>query len=68
MIQIRRFIDKVSSSEGKQGKNVILTIEEARVLRDELAKLLVDLYEETSTEKKVPEVSIQVEMSGGKFK
>jgi hypothetical protein len=68
MIQIRRFIDKVSSTEGKQGKNVILTIEEARVLRDELAKLLVDLYEETSTEKKVPEVSIQVEMSGGKFK
>lgn len=67
MIQIKRFIDKVSSTEGKQGKNVILTVEEARVLRDELAKLLVDLHENHS-ETKSPEMSIQVEMTGGKFK
>lgn len=68
MIQIRRFIDKVSSTEGKQAKNVILTIEEARVLRDELAKLLADLYEEQLNVKRAPEPAIQVEMTGGKFK
>ncbi len=44
MIIIKRFIDRVSASEGKTGTNVILPMEEARMLRDEIAKLLSDNY------------------------
>ena len=44
MNQIKKFIDKVSNSDARQAKTVILTIEECRLLRDELAKLLVDLH------------------------
>ena len=45
MINIKRFIDKVASVEGRQGKDVIIPITEARGLRDELAKLLADQVE-----------------------
>ena len=65
MIQIKRFFDKVSYIENKGGKDVTLPLSEARQLRDELAKLLADLY--TLKEKSTPEV-IQVELSGGSFK
>jgi len=34
MIQIKRFVDKVSLVESKQGKDVVLPISEARGLRD----------------------------------
>lgn len=65
MIQIKRFFDKVSYIENKGGKDVAIPLSEARQLRDELAKLLADLY--TLKEKSTPEV-IQVELSGGSFK
>ena len=45
MIHIKRFIDKVSIMESKQGKDVVIPISEARGLRDELSKLVVDNYE-----------------------
>ena len=66
MIQIKRFIDRVSAMEGRQGKDVVIPIVEARILRDELAKLLVDHYEVTEGKKNTSEV-IQVELVGGKF-
>jgi len=40
MIHIKRFIDKISLMEGRQGKDVVIPIAEARGLRDELVKLL----------------------------
>lgn len=64
MIHIKRFIDKVSSTEGRQGKDVVIPISEARGLRDELAKLLVDRVE--LSKDTTPEL-IQVEIVGGKF-
>lgn len=65
MIHIKRFIDKVSLSESRQGKDVIIPIAEARGLRDELAKLLADSVEKNDIPSS-PEV-IQVEILGGKF-
>ena len=47
MIHIKRFIDKVSYIENKQGKDVVIPVAEARGLRDEIAKLLVDRYANT---------------------
>ena len=66
MIHIKRFIDRVANIETRQGKDVVITLSDARGLRDELAKLLVDHYEVTEGKKNTSEV-IQVELVGGKF-
>ena len=42
MIHIKKFIDKVTHMEGRGGRDVVLPIADARGLRDELSKLLVD--------------------------
>jgi len=66
MIHIKRFIDRVASIESRQGKDVVIPLSDARGLRDELAKLLIDHYESTEGKKNTSEV-IQVELVGGKF-
>jgi hypothetical protein len=65
MIHIKRFIDKIASMEGKQGRDVVLPISDARALRDEITKLLLD-QRETNTTQKTNEV-VQVEMKGEKW-
>lgn len=67
MINVKRFIEKVSLIEAKHGKDVVIPISEARGLRDELSKLLADLYETSST-KDDTEPEIQVVVKGGAFK
>lgn len=67
MIHIKRFIDRVSHIEGRQGKDVILPLAEARGLRDELSKMLADNCELLSVPKTEKEQVIQVEIVGGKF-
>jgi hypothetical protein len=68
MIIIKRFIDKVSASEGKINSNVILPMEEARMLRDEIAKLLSDNYDLLNKKKEsIDDTVIQVEVNGGKW-
>jgi hypothetical protein len=67
MVNIKKFIDKVSKSEGKQQKDLILPIVEARGLRDEIAKLLLELHELKNEDNSKEEV-IKVEITGGKFK
>lgn len=64
MIQIKKFVDKVSYIEAKQGKDVVLPIADARGLRDELAKLLAD---QLSTVKNAPEEVIEIQVTGGRF-
>ena len=39
-MHIKRFIDRVSNIESRQGKDVVIPLSDARGLRDELAKLL----------------------------
>jgi len=67
MIQIKRFIEKVSLMESKHSKDVVIPISEARILRDELASILVDFYNKSNDKKDVPE-DIKIEIKGGKFK
>jgi hypothetical protein len=68
MILIKRFIDKVSAIEGKTGSTVVLPLEEARMLRDELAKLLSDNYELLNNKKETIDNNvITVEVNGGKW-
>lgn len=67
MIHIKRFLDKVSLAESKQTKDIVIPVIEARGLRDEVSKLLSDLYDLNSKKKGEQEV-IKVEITGGKFK
>lgn len=68
MIQISRFIDKIAVTEGKNSKDFVMPMIEARSLRDELAKVLAEYYS-LKQEKKTPEEStITVEIKGGTFK
>ena len=66
MIHIKRFVDKVSYMEARQGKDVVIPLSEARGLRDELSKLLADNYELLQN-KSIIEPIYQVEINGGKF-
>jgi hypothetical protein len=66
MIHIKRFIDKIAAQEGKQGRDVVLTISDARALRDEISKLIMDRYEESSSNSNNDEL-IQVELKGNKW-
>lgn len=69
MIHIKKFLDKMSVIESKQAKDVVLPISDARGLRDEVSKLLSDLYELTT--KKVEENKqevIEIQVKGGGFK
>jgi hypothetical protein len=52
--------------ESKQGKDVVIPISEARILRDELSKLIIDNYE-LSQNKVVAEPVFQIELNGGRF-
>jgi hypothetical protein len=66
MIYIKKFVDKISYMDSKQGRDVILPIVEARGLRDELTKLLADLNELKNI-KKTDDTEIEVRIVGGKF-
>ena len=66
MIHIKRFVDKVSYMEARQGKDVVISLSEARGLRDELSKLLADNYEFLQNKSTVEPI-YQVEINGGKF-
>ena len=60
MIHIKRFIDKISLMEGRQGKDVVIPIAEARGLRDELVKLLADNYNLlNNVEKEEPVIQVE---------
>ena len=68
MLNIKRFIDKVAVAESKQTKDLVLPMSDARGLRDELSKLLSDLYlmaqdQSTAKENEV----VQIEIKGGSF-
>ena len=59
----------MSVMEAKQSKDVVLPIADARGLRDDIAKLLSDLYEFAN--KKIDEKEnqvVEVQIKGGGFK
>ncbi len=66
MLHIKDFINKMSVMESKQNSTVVLTIEQARGLRDDITNLLADLHE-FSKEKNMNEETINVQVKGGSF-
>jgi hypothetical protein len=62
MNQIKKFIDKITVIEGRQARELVLTLNDAKELRDEITKILLDNREYN----KEPE-TIKVVMQGGKW-
>ena len=63
MIHIKKFIDKIALIEARQGRDVVLPLADARALRDEITKLLLDQKESTPQQE-----TIEVVMRGASFK
>lgn len=68
-MHIKRFMDKMSLVENKQSKDVVLSITDARGLRDDIVKLLSDLHELSNQKlSERNQENIQIEIKGGTFK
>lgn len=63
MINIKKYIDRVAVVEQRGGRDIVLSIDDARQLRDEIAKLLLDLR--SAMAKSGDELT--VEFVGGKW-
>ena len=63
MSHIKKFIDKVANDEGRQTREVLLPISDAKELRDEVMKLLLDQREKGNNSNE----PITVVMNGGKW-
>ena len=64
MVNIKHFIDRVSSMDQNPGKSLVLPIDEARQLRDEIVKLLADKLNDRIN---APQDVIKIEVTGGNF-
>jgi hypothetical protein len=61
MSQIKKLIDKIVVAEGRNAREIILLLQDAKELRDEVMKVMLDKQTR-------PEEVIEVVMKGGKFK
>ena len=62
MNQIKKFIDRIAMAEARNTREVIMPLQEAKELRDELTKVLLDQRSNKSEE------VIEVVMRGGSLK
>lgn len=68
-MHINRFLDKMAVVESKQNKDVVLPISDARGLRDDITRLLSELFElQKQKGSDDSQEVIQVEIKGGTFK
>ncbi len=68
MIHLKQFIDKMAVVESRQNRDVVLPINEARGLRDDIVRLLADLHELSKKQPAASDEIIKVEVKGGSFK
>ena len=62
MTNIKKFIDRVAIADGKQSREVSMLLSDAKALRDEIMKLIIDNNQKTNSD------VVEVVMQGGKFK
>lgn len=67
MININKFIDRIASVEGRQGKDVILPISEAKAIRDEITKLLIENKNLSSTSSSKNDEIVEVQIVGKRW-
>ena len=63
MSQIKKFIDKIIYAEARQSKDIIMSVSDAKELRDEVMKLLIDGQSSNKDQKE----TIEVVMKGSKW-
>ena len=63
MSQIKKFIDRVANAEVRQLREVMMPMSEAKELRDEIMKIVLDQREQKGNSTEV----IEVVMNGGKW-
>jgi len=61
MSQIKKLMDRIVAAESRNAKDVVLLLSDARELRDEVMKILLDKNNNQSD-------VIEVVVKGGKFK
>jgi len=62
MNHIKKFIDRIAMAEARNVREVIMPLQEAKELRDEFTKVLLDQRSNK------PEEVVEVVMRGGSFK
>ena len=62
MSQIKKFVDKIANCEARQVREVLLPISDAKELRDEILKLLLE-----KNEQKPNNEVLEVVVNGGKW-
>lgn len=65
MLYIRRFFDRLTAIEGRQSKDLVIPVAEARGLRDDISKLLLEQKEKDLAKK---QEIIDIQVKGGSFK
>jgi len=65
-MHLQRFIDRVSVTDSRQLKDLVMPMSDARGLRDELVKILIEFHDREKLP--VEEPVIKVEIKGGRFK
>jgi hypothetical protein len=66
-LHIKRFLDKMTAMETKQNKDLVLSMTDARGLRDDIIKLMLDKTEKVE-QSNIDVIPQSVVISGGKFK
>ena len=61
MSQIKKLIERISLAEGRQAKDVVLTLSDAKLLRDEIMTLLLEQKQSNKNE------VVEVVMRGNKW-
>jgi hypothetical protein len=63
MIHIKKFIDRIGAIDASSNRDFIMPLSDARLLRDEIAKLLADkvIQKQSTTD------VIEVQVNGGRF-
>lgn len=66
-LHINRFIDNIKATESRGGRDVILTLRDAKDLHGDITKLLLAMEQLRSQQTQQPE-KIEVMIAGGGFK
>jgi hypothetical protein len=65
-LHINRFIDRLRAAEGKQQRDIVLSLNEARDLHGDITKLLLIIQELREQQAREPQIQT-IEVEGGSF-
>lgn len=66
-IHINRFIDRLRQAEGRQQKDIVLSLSEARDLHSDITRLLLSLEDLRNQPQPISEEKFEIRVAGGDF-